>query len=1101
MFKNTLNRNIKLSFGIGVILLMIVCNNYAQSAKIKFDQLTLKDGLSHGLVNHIIQDSRGYMWFATQDGLNRYDGFNFKIFKKDVEDSNSIGDNWVNSIDVDENGCIWAGTWDGGLCSYDYSEKEFTRYQHDPNDPASISSNQIQKIAVASDGKIYAATWDGGLAVLNKETGKFKNYMRDPDDPNSIQDNRVYSVFEDSEKNIWVGTNRAGMAKFDPETENFTNYKHDPDNPESINGNYVLAFAEDAEGYLWVATYDGGLNRFDKATETFTDYTNPDSESSRTIRANQVTSLLLDDRNELWVGTDGFGLYRYNFDTKEFSNYVHDPYDLGSLNTNRIWALSQDEAGIIWIGTFSGGVNKYDRNKNKFVHYKKYPGEKNSILNNYVKAITLDNEGLLWVGTYDGISVIDREKNEYTHYQSGDSEYSLSTNRIRSIIQDRKGRIWIATWGGGVSRFDKRTGLFKRYLFSHSNPASISEIYVKNAYEDKNGTIWFATEHGLNKYIEEIDGFTAYYHDPDDPQSISSNQIIVTYEDSFNNFWIGTTAGLNKMNRKTGTFINYQHDPDDTTSLSNNRVREIYQDTKGNLWIGTYGGGLNRFDYTTEKFHHIDKEEGLVNEVVYGILEDEQGYLWISTNKGISRMDYAKMEFKNYDVDDGLQENEFNGGAEFKSEDGEMFFGGVNGFNSFYPKNITDNPHIPPVLITDFRVYDKQVEFENGLNQKNEIVLNYFENFFSLSFAAMDFTAPEKNEYMYKLEGLEDEWIDAGNRNYVRYTNVPAGKYVFKVRGSNSDGVWNYDGESVVITITPPYWAEWWFQTLIALLILGSIFSYLRYKVKNVEIQKAVLENTVSERTKELAIAKEKVEVALVQTEMARKEAEEANKLKSELLAIAVHDLKNPLNVILGYTDIIKSELPKDSSSRELIQLVQKSSKDMLTIINQLLNSAKLETDTYKLELTKIDVCMAVRAVMDDFDVLAKQKHQIIKFDCADNLYIMGDEAKLREVLINLVSNAIKYSNYHKSVWVNAFEKDDKVCVEVIDEGPGFTDDDLKRMFGKFQRLSARPTGGESSTGLGLSIVKQIVDLHNGTIEVETKYGKGTKFKICLPKA
>jgi serine phosphatase RsbU (regulator of sigma subunit)/ligand-binding sensor domain-containing protein len=801
-----------------LITLGLPSASQAQDAKIKFERISLEQGLSQSVVTCILQDSRGFMWFGTLDGLNKYDGYGFTVYKYDPLDSSSLSDNSISAIYEDDSGRLWIGTR-AGLNKFDRKTEKFTRYQHDPANPHSLSHNAVTSIyadspATAGRNMLWIGTFAGGLNKLvlspadggegsDRQKEQFVHFKHDPKNPSSLSHDRIWSIYEDQSGSLWITTIGGGLSRLsrdDREKEQFIRYQHDPPNPTSLSHNTARPIVEDKSGTLWIGT-SGGLSR-----------------------------LIRDDREK-----------------ETFVHYPNDPADPNSLSNNDVWSIYEDQSGTLWIGTYGGGLNKFSKEKEKFAHVKKDPANPNSLGHNMVMSICEDHTGTLWIGTGGGgLDKLDAKSRGFINYRHNPADpYSLSNDGVAAIYEDRSGTLWIGT-GEGLNKLDRDRGRFIRYQHDPANPHSLSAMGVSAIYEDDSGTLWIGTGNGgLNKLDKANERFVHYQHDPANPSSISDNTVYAIFENDAHSLWIGTTSGLNKFDKAKEQFIHYSHDPANPKSLSNNRIFSIYADpdsAESVLWIGTWGGGLNRFDIKSETFSHFTERDGLPNGVIYGILGDNGGNLWLSTNRGLSNFDPKTKTFRNYDVDDGLQSNEFNQGAYFKSKAGEMFLGGINGFNRFYPDRVKDNPHVPPVVLTAFKKFDKLVELDTAIAEVKEIKLSYKDNFFSFTFAALDYTNPNKNQYAYKLEGFDSDWIYCGTRRYASYTNLDGGEYLFRVKGSNNDGVWNEEGITIKIIVTPPFWKTWWFLALTAFSVAFAGYVFYRQRL-DVKLQQARIVN------------------------------------------------------------------------------------------------------------------------------------------------------------------------------------------------------------------------------------------------------------------
>jgi ligand-binding sensor domain-containing protein/signal transduction histidine kinase len=838
-----------------IILCVFISSNilFSQTYDFDFERISIEKGLSQSSIFAILQDKNGFLWFGTQDGLNKFDGYEFKIFKHNPADSFSISDNWITSLCEDHLGNIWVGTSGGGVNRFDPIEEKFHHYTQGKNDPNFQEYSQIHSILEDSQDQLWVGTNGGGLSILNRVTGKFINFQYDEKNPTSISTNKIQSLLEDKNGDLWIGTDDGGLCLLKREHTQkgiFQRFIHNPNDRNSISSNRVLSLLQDSSGKLWIGT-DMGLNLFDPVNSQFYRFkNNPKNEFS--LSNNVIYSLYEDINHTLWIATD-YGLNFYDQSNDRFWHINHDPINPNSLSNDLIRTIYKDASGTIWVGTYGGGLNRYDWRSKKFRHFTHVAGNRNTINDNNVWSILVSRSGHLWIGTNKGVNKINRSRHKIQVFRHNPFDpYSLSDNIVRVIYEDTKGDIWFGTNKGGLNKYNPLQKKFKRYLHSPVDSTSISNNTIRAIYEDKLGNLWIGTWGGLNLYIAEKDSFVHFIHDPQNPASISDDRVRCLLEDRDSTLWIGTYNGLNIFNRKTGEFKHYIHNSSDSTTLSHDRVLALHQDLKGNLWIATYGGGLNKFNPVRQSFEVYTVKDGLANDAVYGILEDESGYLWLSTNKGISRFNPETERFRNFDVSDGLQSDEFNGGAFAKSPQGELFFGGINGYNAFLPNKITENQYIPPVVLTSFKLFDKEVRLDSSISNIEKVRLSYLDNFFAFEFSALDYTGPENNQYTYMLEGFDRDWIRCGNRRYANYTNLDGGEYIFKVKGSNSDGVWNEEATSVKIVIEPPIWGELWFRVGSVILILAIIYGVYHYRVRKVEQQRSYLKDQVAERTWEI---------------------------------------------------------------------------------------------------------------------------------------------------------------------------------------------------------------------------------------------------------
>ncbi|MBI9072992.1 MAG: hypothetical protein JEY94_15430 [Melioribacteraceae bacterium] len=1045
--------------------------------------MSINEGLSHNLVLDITQDNTGYIWLATQDGLNKYDGYNFVNFNNDPNDYNSIGENWINSIEFDDDGNLWIGTWGNGLNLLKKGSKKFIRFEHEPGNRNSISNNWIQKLIVDKNNNIWMTTWGGGLNFYNPKTDVFKSYQYNESIKDGIPEDNLYALFESAEGEIWFGTNQKGLCKFDPKTEKFETYSNNLNNNDS-RSNYVTAICEDSKGVLWVGTFGDGLHIFNKTTKKFENCKEIGNHSPKLI-----TSIREDNDMQLWISSDDKGLFQYQLDNHKCYSIKNSNTNKTTFNDIRIWSVFEDRSGIIWVGTFSSGIGLYKKHNNFFGHINKNIDDPNCINNNFIKAIFEDENNNLWIGTDEGISILNRLTNKIEFLMHDPSKYNtLSNNRIRSIYKDKKGKFWILTWGGGINFYDPDRKTFKRFLNDKNNSNSLSDNYTKAIIEDEQGKLYIATEAGVNIFDPVKNVFSLISHNPLNAKSISSKQITSLTFNTDGRLWIGTQAGLNLYNLKTQENIRYLNSMENKQSLSNNRIRDIFIDSDNEVWIATLGGGINKFDSKTETFKRFNESDGLANNTAYCILEDNNKNIWISTNKGLSRLNKKTLKFKNFDKRDGLQSNEFNGGASFKnSATGELFFGGINGLNYFFPSKIKENNTVPPIELTKFNVNYNDYNSDKTLADLESVTLNYTENYIYLEFTALDFTSPSKNNYAYKLKGLEDSWVKSGNKNFANYTNLDPGEYVFKVKGTNNDGVWNTTGKELAITIVPPFWLRWYFKVFLFMAVVIIIVSFIVIRGRRFNQRKSELEALINNKTKDLYTSNELLK--------------EANLTKDKFMSIMAHDLKNPFGAIINVSDLLLKDfynLP-DSEKLEMISLISNSSRKTLTLLENLLIWAQSQSDKIVFSPDKIKIKELITESILPYEFFAGSKQLKIKTE-VDELEINADRFMLNTVIGNLINNAIKFSKNNSTITIFGFSKNGFTNIKVKDEGIGIDKNRMEDLFNKDKHTETTGTDSEKGLGLGLQLCLEFTQKHNGKIDVESELGKGSTFTIIIPE-
>ncbi len=877
------------------------------SYPIQFEHVSVEQGLSQSSVNCITQDTRGFLWFGTDDGLNRYDGYNFVVFRHDPADAFSLGNNRVLALFEDRNGVLWVGTAGGGLNRYDRDRNRFVRYTHDPvtyyqqETPRELSNNTIRCIVEARDGGLWLGTDGSGLGLFQwkgSDDYSFVSYL--PAETGQL--NYISALYEDNRGILWVGTEDGGLVMVVGRTKRVVaHYLPDPLNPASSPSNQITSIEEDQTGRLWLGT-PAGLLSFDRSTGRFSRHIN-EPNNPRSLSSNYIRKIYRDRAGVLWVGTDGGGLNKLRPPSgsnarPEFQRYRYDSGEPSGLSDNGIESIFEDRSGVFWVGTYDNGLNKLilrsgagdNRERRTFVHYLVDPHDPQSLSHASVNAFVEDSRGILWIGTDGGgLNRVTPPTSydsslRFAHYRARSGRRDgLTDDVVTAVCEDSHGDIWVGTYTGGLNRMSREdirrsSAAFAHYRNDPGDPASLSANFVKVIHEDSLGTLWIGTiDGGLNRFDRSTGRFVRFQVDDTTPGNLSDNSVFAILSDRDGRLWIGTSEGLNRYDRQKNRFLHCKNDLADPASLSGDVVRALYCDRSGTIWVGMEGGGLNKLvsgaDSDRPRFKHYRMKDGLPSDSVLGILEDDHGNLWLSTHNGLCRFDPRSETFRNYDQRDGLQGNDFRGGACWKSRSGEMFFGGSRGFNIFHPDQIRDNRNIPPIVILDFQIFNKPVPVSTGpeddrsvlrkfVTETDQIELSHRDAVFSFEFAALHYVAPEKNEYAYWMEGLENEWNYVGNRRFVTYTTLPAGDYVFHVKGANSDGVWNDSGLALKITIRPPFWKTAWFSALVVVLALMFGLALFQLRVRQLKRRGAELEGQIEERTRQLGKANKQLSVA-----------------------------------------------------------------------------------------------------------------------------------------------------------------------------------------------------------------------------------------------
>ena len=1050
-----------------LIILLITTNIVYVSAynNINFKNITSEDGLLQGTVETIIQDDQGYIWLGTNDGLCRYNGYEFKIYKHDEELENSITNNYIVDIKQDNLGNIWVGTANG-LSKIDTKTDLITNYNMN-DEEKSLSHYNIGDILITKSGDVLVGTSDG-LNIYNEKKDEFYRIFNKDSD---LSSQFIRSLAEDENQNIWVATNN-GIDKIDiKNNKNIISFKTGHGKFDiSENDIYVVRY--DPKGYIWAGALKEGLNRIDINTNEVKQYKNDDRDE-KSLPGNYVKDILRDSSGNLWVGTDN-GLAKYNEQTENFATYKNKIYDKTSLVNDEVFSIQEDESGLIWVGTYAG-ISIFDPNTN-IEHYKKDPFDENSISDNSIHGIYEDKDGLLWVGTNSkGVNVINRKNYNVKHLNKTSKDYPISDDNINDVVGiDNK--IFIAT-KNGLNEVDKDLKTINIY----NTEDGICNNNITALFADSKKNVWIGTANGisvLNTNTNEIIDITDILTN----HNIEDQYIKVIYEDSKGNYWVGCfiDGGLVKIDPNKRTIENYRNKKEDKTSISSNNIRSIVEDKNGNIYIGT-SYGLNKLNESNNTFERYLEKDGLSNNTVYGLLVDDNNNLWASTNLGISKLDTNTMTFETFNIIDGFQGNEFNGRAYYKNKSGELFFGGINGLNIFRPNDINRSRYVPTVIFDEFKVNGKVYKDINNQEFK------YDENTINISVFISNYKNTKNIQYMYKLEGVSDSW-DISRSNNINYSDLAPGTYTLKIKARSYSGKVS-DESAVKFIIKLPIW-----KSKAAILIYLIIITIVIYRTIN-SVKR--LDNLVKNKTLQLTKEMEKNDKLL-------KKVIELEKRKNNYFVNLSHELRTPLNVISS-TEQLVTELNKSkdgigkSKLNGCMQVVRRNTKRLLNLINNIIDTAKIESGSYQLNIREHDIVYIVEeATLSLKDYIERKGIELIIDPEMEEKIIKCDEHEIERCIVNLVSNAAKFTPEGGTIEVTIEDLDEKVKIIVKDTGIGIDKKYHDSIFNRFNQVIDQGAESKGGSGLGLTITKQIIDMHGGQISVESELGKGCKFIIIL---
>jgi signal transduction histidine kinase/ligand-binding sensor domain-containing protein/CheY-like chemotaxis protein len=1110
-------------FIVNLFLLLHLSAAFSQVDKPNFKRFSTKEGLSNNWVRCIYQDNKGFLWFGTADGLNRYDGYGFKVFRLINDDKTSLGDIHINAILEKNNHQLWVCT-DMGVYTFDLeSEKGFTNPLLKP----------LSVICAIID--THKNTWFGtsnGLFRYNPADSSITSFTHKNDNSNSLSSDYINTLFLDSEGNVWAGTKK-GLNFFNSNTQTFASYSANG-MQGSISGNDVMGICEDKFKRLWVGTSQDGVNLVKKSSDRVLYF--------HQVLDGYIMNLISDFENNIWIARgSGGGLVKIalgnSLDNSTINPVIYhtDPTNPKSISDNSIYSIFEDKAKDIWIGTFGGGVNYFSKREKKFFSISFDYSAKSSLFNNLVNAIC-DDEKYLWIGTEAGLDRYDKTEKTFKHFSYNERDKtSMSVNPVYSLLRDSKDNLWVGTWAGGLNLYNNKTQTFKHFQ-PDEKEGSISNGNIFSIFEDSKRNLWIGTiGGGLNRYNYKTSKFEHFLKNESDTGSLYYNFVNCILESKTGRLYISTYFSLEIFDYETGKFTHCLFNK----KISDNagQIISIFQDSKNHIWIAS-NKGLSIFDESEMKFNDYDIE-GMPDNTIQAILEDNHHNIWISTNNGLVQIIQGALlpkdpVIRNYSVTDGLPGNEFKKRSAIKNSSGILYFGSANGVVYFNPDSIEYNTIAPPVVLTGFQLLslqkDDNLKFKSILQNINSVELidlPYNNSNFIIWFSSLNFLNSENNKFLYKLEGYDDNWIDAGTRHSATYTNLKPGSYNFQVKGSNNDGVWCNEPAKLEIIIHPPWWGTLLFRIFMVLVIIITLISIHFIRLSILKGQNTLLEKKVKDRTNDLTemntLLEERQEEITIQNDelerhrshleqlveertvelvSAKIKAEESDRLKSSFLANMSHEIRTPMNAIYGFSGLLNADDLSKEDKSQYINIINENCESLLVLIDDILDISRIEVDHLVFTNEKY-IVDDVLVNLESFFKHNNNKQLTIEFfnkNSDHKLILNNDKVRFRQVFTNLFNNAYKFTDTGYIRFGYEVIKD-YVRFYVSDTGIGIESSEMERIFNHFYKIENSFERLYAGTGLGLAISKKLIEMMGGEIWVESTVGKGSIFYFTLPSS
>ena len=1074
-----MGRTVKLINAVILLFLASLVHGFAQQKTLLFNGITTDDGLVSSNILSIVQDHHGFIWIGTYDGLHRYDSKELKVYQNKTNQHNSLADNLIRSLYIDNENNMFVGT-NTGISLYDKRTDQFINFSQDSASCLNNFNFQANDILKDDLGNIWVAS-NIGLVKFNQADNNYELFSHEPANPESLSNSFCTGLHIDSYKRLWISTQK-GLNLYDSERNSFK-VAGEGINGEDFSEFLFLKLTEDQNKNLWINSEDGLFRiKLTGENEEKLYHFKHDPENPNSISGNMLSGIYVDQENNLWVGAENNGLYQFNREKQNFHPVTSSGKSVKNLGNISVNALFQDNAGNLWIGTYGHGVLTVSKNSYAISLFQDIVTGGTTYTSTLVNSFLEDDDGIIWIGTDgNGLFRFDKSTRKFLNYSTKNSE--LENDYILSMVRDGKNNLWLASWDGGLIRFNPENETFKSYKTENSDIPG-NKIYTVAG--STGNQIWLGSHYGgLILFNTETEKFTSVGKISSD---LGENTVNVVKPGSKGKLYVGTTKGL-VMYYPDQNRVEKITTPENELNVGEIEINDVEVENDTSIWVGTLMG-LYHLNPETHKTRRYTTAEGLPGDIINALVRDHSGVLWVTTSNGICRFEPENLSITVFNKDDGMQSNEFRPRSALADSEGDLYFGGINGFNIIDPQKIARNKHVPNIQLTGLDIFHMPVKpgdpnspLDKIIAETDKIVLDYDQSVLTFHFAVLDFTSSNKNEHAYMLENFDSEWTYCGNSRQATYTNLDPGKYIFRVKGANNDGVWNEKGASLVVEVKPPWWQTWWFKVLLVLIITFTILSFFYVRITNLKKQKQILEKKVEERTQELA---------------------KLNATKDKLFSIISHDLRSPFNVILGYTEVLKEQYKSfdEETMDNVLADLKESGENAFQLLENLLNWSGTQRGTIDFSPEKTTAAEITSNILNEVKPLARKKNiQIINSVTGKNLPLLADKNMLSLVFRNLLTNAVKFSNPGSRIWIDAEIKNaNEVVFRVKDEGIGITPEIVNTLFDLGENVTQNGTSGEKGTGLGLILSKEFIEMHGGKIWAESEPGKGSTFYFSIPK-